>query len=199
MAEPQHWNHFEWHPIYGPDLELVDPEAGLYEVVINRRPDQTWCSGVFFNFPQLDQWRTKDLFRKHDTESHLWVFHGRRDDVIILSSGLKVNPLIFESILQSHLGVDGAIVFGSSKLQCGILVEPRTSQAEEGSLLDELWLLVEKVNTEVQEHAKIDKGMIMVITRNKPFARSIKNTIVRSTTLEDYETEIREMYAMACL
>ena len=49
---------------------------------------------------------------------------GRTDDVIVLSSGEKVVPVAPESHMLSSPCVKGAVMFGRTRLQPGLLLEP---------------------------------------------------------------------------
>jgi acyl-coenzyme A synthetase/AMP-(fatty) acid ligase len=195
----QHWSAFYFHPTHGPDLEPEDPSStsSLYEVVINKRKtvtlDHAIGQCIFQCFPQIEQWRTKDLFRKHETESGLWIFQGRKDDVIILSTGDKVNPVPKESLIQNHPMVTGALVFGNSRTKCGLLVEVK-DHAHQKELLEAIWGLVVKENEDSRIPARIEQEMIRLASPAKPFVRAGKGTIVRSLTLEEYREEIKSMY-----
>lgn len=189
MPEREHWSDFNWHPTFGPDLDLVDEEAGLYEVVVRRRDDQFWSQCVFYIFPELREWRTKDLFKRK--EGGTWVFQGRTVDVINLKGPGKVNPVLLEGKLQSVLGVLGAVVFGNGRLKCGLIVEMK----ERHDTVPEFVLdMVERENKSLPEHAKIERGMILIAKHEKPFVRAGKGTIVRAQTLKEYDAEIEEMY-----
>jgi long-subunit acyl-CoA synthetase (AMP-forming) len=49
---------------------------------------------------------------------------ARVDDLIVMANGEKAIPTPLESALLSHPSVHGAIAFGRSRDQIGILVEP---------------------------------------------------------------------------
>jgi acyl-coenzyme A synthetase/AMP-(fatty) acid ligase len=189
MPEREHWSDFNWHPTYGPDLDLVDEEAGLYELVVRRREDQLWGQCVFYIFPELTEWRTKDLFKRK--QGGTWVYQGRTDDVINLKGPGKVNPLILEGKLQSLPSISGAVVFGNGRLKCGLIVEVFDGHNQVSELVLEV---VEKENGNLPAHARIERGMVMSWTKEKPFVRAGKGTIVRAQTLREHETEIEELY-----
>ena len=49
---------------------------------------------------------------------------GRKDDVIVLSTGEKVVPIPQEGLITSSPLANGAVVFGRGRDECGVLIEP---------------------------------------------------------------------------
>ena len=105
---------------------MVSDTEDLYELVIYRDPELADWKCVFMTHPHLNEWRTRDLFRKHTTED-LWAFVGRRDDVIVLSTGEKFNPVTMEDIIQGHSKVSGALVVPLNRPHCALVLEVRES------------------------------------------------------------------------
>ena len=66
MPTRENWAAFNFHPTHGPEFEKIDAEGDIYEVVIKRRNDILWAQPVFMLFPELNKWRTKDLFRRKE-------------------------------------------------------------------------------------------------------------------------------------
>ena len=188
----------EFHPITGPTLEQISPGSDLYEVVTRKLPDPNlaWSRMVFDVFPDIDEWRSKDLVSKCKDPGfeHLWKYESRIDDIIVLSNALKVNPLHIETRLQSHPALNGALVFGWDHTKCGILLEPKDSEITRNALIDEVWPALDSANALVPEHARINRDLIVVGTPQKPFQRASKGTIVRSLTTNDYKSEIEGVY-----
>lgn len=171
IPEHKYWQYFEWHPTHiGYKLEPIEEGSGLYEMVIYRDPKAASYQGVFMTHPHLDVWRTKDLLQKHPTEN-LWLFSGRRDDVIVLSNGEKFNPVTMEGIVQGHSKVSGALVVGMGRTQCAMLLEVRGG-GEAGSTIEEAWPTIDKANEISPQHAQIARNMIIVINpANDPAKR----------------------------
>jgi acyl-coenzyme A synthetase/AMP-(fatty) acid ligase len=191
MPRRENWAAFNFHPTHGPEFEKVDSEDGgdVYEVVVKRRDDILWAQSVFMIFPHLKEWRTKDLFRRE--EEGIWVFQGRTDDVINLKGPGKVNPVALESRIQSLPGVSGAIVFGNGRVRCGMIVETKDHDM---IVPEAVWDMVQKENENMPEHARIDRHMILLAKKEKPFVRAGKGTVVRSQSLKEYEAEIEGLY-----
>lgn len=200
MMEPpkSHWEYMEFHPITGPTLEQISPHSDMYEVVTRKLPDPNlaWSQIVFDIFPDIDEWRSRDLLSrcKDPGFENLWKYEGRLDDIIVLSNALKVNPVHIEASLQGHRALKGAMVFGRGHTKCGLLLEPRESDITGDVLIDEIWPVLDSANSLVPEHARIERDFIVVGTSERPFERASKGTIVRSLTAKEYENEIEGVY-----
>ncbi|KAK3628541.1 hypothetical protein LTR22_022312 [Elasticomyces elasticus] len=183
------WAYFEWAP--GGGL-VLDPQGDdLHELVIKRNKDRKY-QGIFHSFPQHQEWRTKDLYEQHPSKPHLWKCKGRKDDVIVLSIGEKVQPTDGEKTIEGHPSVKGALVVGEGRFQCSLLVEPDwevlplTISADD--FLETIWPTIEKANAALPAHGRIWKS-------NKPFVRSAKGSIMRRQTNDLYKDEIEALYS----
>lgn len=188
------WQYFEWSPEAGVHME---PEGeGLYEMVI--KPKNSKAQAAFHVFPDITEWRTKDLWQQHPSKPGLWRYKGRKDDVIVFSTGEKINPVSFEKAMESLHEVQGAVVFGQDRFQSGLLLEP-TSQVllayDPSELINELWPAIEKANAELPAHGRVWKSMIIVAKGDKAFKRAPKGSVYRKRTLELYDREIEALYS----
>ncbi|EKG14498.1 AMP-dependent synthetase/ligase [Macrophomina phaseolina MS6] len=194
--DPADWEYFEWHPYSGVVME--DAGEGLCEQVIKPIVDPRYLS-VFANFPEISEWRTKDLWEQHPTKPALWRYKGRRDDVIVFSNGEKFNPVSFEKTVENHPLVRGAVVVGQSRFQPAILIEPDWTKVKQGQdldwLLTELWPAIEEANREAPAHAQVWKNRIAFTKKEKPFVRAPKGSIVRRSTINAYADEIDALYS----
>jgi thioester reductase-like protein len=191
---PEDWGYFHWSAAAGVVMEPA--ESDLFELVI--KPKDTRYQAIFHTFPTIQEWRTKDLFRRHPSKPYLWKYSGRRDDIIVLSNGEKVNPVLTEKLLESHPWVKGAIVVGQGKFQAGLLIEPDWSQAgtqDPSALVDHIWPMVEQANREAPTHARIYQTKIAVAKDQKPFRRAAKGSIIRLQTVAAFKDEIEALYA----
>ncbi|KAK4544963.1 hypothetical protein LTR36_003868 [Oleoguttula mirabilis] len=194
-AEKADWEYFEWSPGSGVNMEPEDD--GLYEMVI-KREDRKY-QGLFHTFPHLDAWRTNDLWERHATKPTLWLYKGRKDDVIVLSNGEKINPVAFEKALESGSLVNGALVVGQGRFQTGLLVEPDWSTLPQDQSLDDfvdrLWPMIERANAATPAHGRVWKSKIAVAKRDKPFHRAPKGSTMRRLTVGLYRREIDALYS----
>ncbi|KAL8666375.1 MAG: hypothetical protein Q9168_007490, partial [Polycauliona sp. 1 TL-2023] len=187
------WDTIEFHPLCGADMQPSVDEA--YELVLHRDSKFEGIRGLDNNFPDIDIWRTKDLFRPHASNPNLWRFHRRTDDIIVLSNGEKFNPVPSEAIINSHPLVSAALVVGQGRFQAALLVEPVNTDKSESSLIDEIWPTIENANAQAQGHGRIIRTMIVLAEPSKPFERAGKGTVVRKLTVAKYEAEIEALYS----
>lgn len=186
------WDTIEWHPLFGADMQHSVDDA--YELVLHRDSKYEGMRGLDCNFPDINEWRTKDLFRPDPIKPNLWRFHGRLDDIIVLSNGEKFNPVPSEAIIGSHPLLSAALVTGQGEFQAALLVEPANTDKSPDTLIDELWPTIEKANAQAQSHGRIIRKMIAVADPSKPFERAGKGTVIRKLTAQKFSEEIAALY-----
>ncbi|PYH43451.1 NRPS-like enzyme [Aspergillus saccharolyticus JOP 1030-1] len=189
------WGYFEWNPAYGVKMEPQDD--GLYELVIPRRADSRRIHGIFHTFPHLNEYHSNDLFVPHPERPNLWKYHGRKDDVLVLSNGEKLNPVTLEKVLEGHPRVKHALVVGQSRFQTALLVEPASPVADEKEFVDAIWPTVERANETVPKYGRVSKNKIRLASPSKPFKVTPKGTTQRRAVNHDYAEEIDAIYAAA--
>ncbi|KAF7877139.1 hypothetical protein EAF04_000825 [Stromatinia cepivora] len=185
------WMRFNFD-VGGLIMEPLDDDPRRYELVIRKVPQDAWIQGVFAIFPNLEEWRTRDIFEKHPSKP-LYRFSGRIDDVIVLSNGEKLNPVRMEIIICSHELLTGALVIGLGRTQVALLIEPNKILPD-SFLIDAVWPVVEKANEAAPGHGKIHRNMILVARSEKRFQRTGKGSVIRAQTVALYKQEIDLLY-----
>ncbi|OSC97571.1 acetyl-CoA synthetase-like protein [Trametes coccinea BRFM310] len=142
-----------------------------------------------------------DLLERHPTDPKRWKVFGRKDDQIMLSTGENVNPLPIEGMLVHDPRIASALMFGRSRIEPGVLIEPANGihinpedkqQLEE--YIDSIWPTVEKVNARFPAYANIKRNMIVVTSPKKPLEYTPKGTPRRGVCLKLYGDEIEDLY-----
>ncbi len=173
-ANREDWQYFQFHPTYsGIEMEPTYDEGDHHELVLNRISPKVWWQPVFENFPHLQQWRTKDLFERHPTKPGRWKFKGSMDDVIVLSNAEKFNPVSTEVAIQDHPSVKGALVVGTGRFQCALIIEPQVHGDNE-NLISRIWPTIELANAQSPGHGEINRNLVMIAKPEKPFYRAGK-------------------------
>lgn len=196
--EPRsNWNYFEWHPVYECAMQPVSEE--IFELVIPREEGERlqWIRGRCFPDRKRPEWRTKDTFTRHPDPKHrdCWKFHGRTDDIVVLSNGEKFNPVTQEGIIQGHSLLSGALVIGQARTQASLLVELRRGiSLKEDEIIDQIWPVIEKANNVAPAHARIFRSKVIITRPDRPFERVGKGTVKRQETLKAYAFEIEALY-----
>ncbi|KAL8947218.1 MAG: hypothetical protein Q9222_006475, partial [Ikaeria aurantiellina] len=195
VPEPQDWSYIQFHPHC--KLELQPAVNGACELVLFADDTTIGDYALNHNVPGVRERRTRDLFMPHPTKKDLWKFYGRRDDILVLSSGEKFSPVPAETALQQHPAVAGALVVGQSRPQPALLIEPKPGYDDISNIADDIWPLVEQENLKSPGHGRVARSLVLVVNPQKPFVRAGKGTIVRALTEEAYKVEIDELYADA--
>lgn len=179
VPQAEDWSYMEFHP--DTRLEFQPSDDNAFELVLFADESTASSSALNHNFPGVNTWYTRDLFRPHPTKQGLWRFHGRKDDIIVLSTGEKLNPLPMENLLQGLPMVSGALVIGQGRSQPALLIErnPRGPK-ETKSLLDGLWPSIETANALMPAQGRIIRSMILLADADKPFVRAGKGTVFAS-------------------
>ncbi|EHA49107.1 L-aminoadipate-semialdehyde dehydrogenase [Pyricularia oryzae 70-15] len=209
QRDPKLWQWFivdsermgnKWVP-YG---DLTD-EGEVYEHVIKRKEknDPPGSQGIFYTFPDLHEYPTKDLYIKHPTLPNHWKYHGRADDVIVFSNGEKLNPVSIEAAVASHPDLKAAMVVGAGRFQPALIVEPALPELspkndqEADRFVERIWPLVEEANRVSVAHGRIAKELILVASPHKPFPRAGKGTVQRPAAVKLYKLETDALYEKA--
>lgn len=169
----------------------------LYEFVIVKDPKLQVSLKLFFNFPELSEWHSKDLMSQHPTEKGMWRYRGRKDDIFVMLTGMNVNALLMEGIIMSHPKVISALLTGTGRLETACLIEiaepPQTLQ-EAQRMIDEIWPTIEKANEAGLSGARISKDKILFTSREKPMLRAGKGSVQRKLTIDAYQLELDALY-----
>jgi thioester reductase-like protein len=190
---PENWNYFEWHPLLENKMESMGD--GTFEMVVEKDPSLDWIRHLSQAYPNLEVWRTNDLFVQNPNNSKLWRFTGRRDDVLVLSNGEKFNPVNMEGVITGHPLVRGALVVGTARFQASLIVEPDPEvKMPADQFIDEIWPTIEQANKVGPAHGRIFRSKVTVATPDKPFMRAGKGTVIRGKTTQLYSDEINKLY-----
>ncbi|KAK0707252.1 hypothetical protein B0H67DRAFT_612024 [Lasiosphaeris hirsuta] len=192
--DPADWEYFEFNPESGAVMEPT-PDPALAELVVKPRPDSDFVFYVH-NFPDVAEWRTKDLFERHATKPTLWRYVGRMDDIMVLSNGEKINPVSFEKAVEGHPWVRSALMVGSGRFQAALVLDPAPEQVsfDTEAFIDQVWPWVEQANASYPAHGRVWRSMITLASPEKPFQRAPKGSVMRRATNQLYEKEIGLLY-----
>lgn len=201
VSDPSLWQYHHYNPeVFGSEFRKLDGEEDVYELVVVRKKqnqDHPGLQGIFYTFPELKEWSTRDLYRPHPTLPDYWLYHGRSDNIIVFNNGEKLNPVTIEEIVGDHPLLKGAMVVGTQRFQAGLIIEPQSypqTEEEKRALLDSAWPLVEKANEETVQHGRISRDMVVLSNPDKPFLRAGKGTVQRAMTVKLYDDDIKQMY-----
>ncbi|POS70024.1 L-aminoadipate-semialdehyde dehydrogenase [Diaporthe helianthi] len=197
--DSSHWNEFNFIDV-GQKMEEVEP--GLFELVYPKTELTLRCQLHFHSYPELSEYRTKDLFSPVPGKDGWWTYRGRTDNWVVMANALKMDPTNIESIVGSHPDVRGVLVAGDRRYRLCLLVEMKgnvvpETDTERKDTLAKLWPFIEAANQTSPKFGRIPPELVFFATREKPFLRASKGTIQRRLTIDDHADEINELYAKA--
>lgn len=99
------------------------------------------------NLPDAVERHTRNLLRPQLTKPNLSRFHGRTDEIIVLSIGEKFNLSPSEEIMAGHHLLSGAIIVGLARFPPALLFETRARvDLRTEAVIEHIWLTVEQAN-----------------------------------------------------
>lgn len=193
---PEDWQYHEFDPNFKHEMRLYDEHIGTFELVVLADESTRDAAPVYHNLPGETPFFTKDLFTKHPTKPNLYKFYGRRDDILVLSNGEKVNPIPLEQHVQGSPDLKGVLLIGNGKTQTALIVEPRETldPAASSKLIAGLSFRIEEANAYIPGPGRVTRGMVICAPPDKAFVRTGKGTIVRKLTEDLYQEEIAKLY-----
>ncbi|RAH59063.1 NRPS-like enzyme [Aspergillus piperis CBS 112811] len=200
--KPKDWKYLEFHPDMG--LQFRPAMDDLYELcMVRQKLVETQLVFTYPGFTEANEYATGDLFERHPSPGKLglWTWRGRRDDIIVLTNGEKINPVGMEHCIISRSSViTGALVTGSQHFQPILLVEMKNDAWERKSkdrnaLLEDIWPIIQEANHIVPAYARIEKTHVLFTELAKPMRRSAKGAIQRAATIKLYQQELEAHHA----
>ncbi|KZP33045.1 acetyl-CoA synthetase-like protein [Athelia psychrophila] len=187
------WNYITFSGGLGDNVRWVPQGDGQFECQF--LDTDKWKVSVR-NLPDVDGYATSDLWEPHPTKAGFWRIVGRRDDVLILSSGENVVPGPMEDIIISSEFIDGAVLFGRERPQVGVLVQalPGVVIGDLSDFRNKIWPKIEDANKIAPAFGRIFKEMILMASDDKPMPRAAKGTVTKKPTLKLYQSEIDALY-----
>ena len=96
-----------------------DSDSGLYEMIIEKRPELELFQGAFKTFPQLSKWSTRDLYAKHPVKANHWRYVGCFDNMVVMPNRGKFNPTTLHERVESHAAIKTAVMIGGAEIISG--------------------------------------------------------------------------------
>ena len=177
VADADAWEYFCIDPKYNGIDWRATPEKGVFEMVYVRDPNLAQFQDVFKVFDNLEEFSTKDLFRKHPSKPHHWRHEGRVDDILVFSNGEKYMPARTEEMISAHPKLRSALLFGHGRFNAAAILEPRDfpkCNTDAIRLLDSVWPMVEMSNKQAPTHGMLSRSYIILAAPDKPFLRTPK-------------------------
>ncbi|KAJ3557213.1 hypothetical protein NM688_g1592 [Phlebia brevispora] len=182
------------------DPVLIPHDGGAYELIVTARSKMR-PAVLNTTIDGMEAYATNDLLVPHPNRPDLWVVDGRVDDQIMLSTGEKTNPGPLERILAQDPHIQSAVIFGRSRTQNGVIIEPRKAywfdigdDVQRDEFVRAIWPAVERMNMYAPQHSRLFKEMIIFSSPSKPFMYTGKGTARRQAIIALYQPEIEALY-----
>lgn len=191
LTDREDWNYIELDPRMGYTFEHVQDD--LYKLIIRRVPEHPDIHSVFLLMPHIDEFATGDMCSPHPTKPNLWCIKGRVDDLVILSSGEKFNPVPGEKVIDKSPLVKHCLLIGHGRPQALLLVERNAETTKDMSteeLTEKLWPVVEEMNKSMATQAHITPENLIIAPLGKQFSTTPKGSVRRKATEEMFEEEL---------
>uniref|UniRef100_A0A093VKL3 Linear gramicidin synthase subunit D n=1 Tax=Talaromyces marneffei PM1 TaxID=1077442 RepID=A0A093VKL3_TALMA len=196
----KYWDCLRFNTRVGYRFDEVS--TGVYELVISLSPKHRMFHPVALIFPDIEEYRTKDLYARIPEIDNCYRYQGRRDDLIVLSNGEKINPVPLENIVASHPIVKNALFVGEHQFLPSLLIEPREGYAvnneeESREMTEKLWGIISEANLQAPRFSRVPKSLVYILKPTETFARSGKMTVQRQLTVLKFAAQIDALYSSA--
>ncbi|KAH6612690.1 male sterility protein-domain-containing protein [Boeremia exigua] len=178
---------------YNPEklLSFESREDGLAELVIKQgwphMAKQNRSNGSF---------ATADLFAPHPSITDAWIYNSRADSQLTLITGKKFDPAPLEDAIATSPYLGDVLIFGTNRPYPGALLlrSEKGGTMTDPELLDVLKPVVEKLNRDSQDHARIPHDMLVPLPYQEPLEKSSKGTLIRRAAEARFENTINRAY-----
>lgn len=195
-----HWDCLRFNTRVGYRFEEISP--GVYELIVSLSPKYRMFHPVTLLFPDIEEYRTKDLYTRIPEIDNCYRYRGRRDDLIVLSNGEKINPVPLEHIVASHPAVKNALFVGEHQFLPSLLIELRegymvNNEEESREMIEKIWGVISEANLEAPRFSRVSKSLVYILKPGETFSRSGKMTVQRQLTVLKFAAQIDTLYTAA--
>ncbi|KAK4893661.1 hypothetical protein LTR49_028473 [Elasticomyces elasticus] len=157
---------------------------------------------VFVMNPDMDVYRTRDLWRAVDGRPGFFSNAGRVDDFVKLSTMTKFNAMSIEQIVESNPVVAKCLIAGNSRVKPFIIVEPSPDigmddDTPEAEVIERMWPAIAAANEHLLPEMRLSKELTLITLPGKGIIRTAKGTVQRRNNLDTYEKIIEQKYMAA--
>lgn len=200
LTGTSHWDCLRFNTRVGYRFEEIS--QGVYELIVSLSPKHRMFHPVALLFPDTEEYRTKDLYTRIPDIDNCYRYQGRRDDLIVLSNGEKINPVPLENIVASHPAVKNALFVGEHQFLPSLLIELRegytvNNEEESRGMIEKLWGIISEANLEAPRFSRVPKSLVYILKPSETFNRSGKMTVQRQLTVLKFAAQIDALYTAA--
>jgi hypothetical protein len=138
-----------------------------------------------------------DLFIEDPPGTGYYIIQGRKDDILVHTTGEKTNPLPMEIAILRHAIVGHAVVLGHQRFCCSVLIQLNLDEAFKHELrtIEELVMAaVKAANADAPTHSHIVPALVKILPMGKHLPITGKGNVIRQSVEVEYNTVIEKMY-----
>lgn len=176
-------------------LRFENQEDNLVELIIGK----DWPHMAKRN-REDGSFATADLFAPHESIPDAWRYHSRADSQLTLITGKKFDPAPLEAAIATSPSLEDVLIFGNGQPYAGALLfrSEQAGDVPDRELVEQLWPMIERLNAESQDHARLLKQMLVAMPRlQPPLEKSSKGTIMRGVAEKRFAADIEKAYTAA--
>lgn len=202
-TDPGDWAYLKLDAVVPVEFRPVWRE---YHELVILRSESNRGQSAFYMFPDVRDYPMKDLFRRHPdpAKGDMWRYCGRVEDLTESESVGRFLPRDMEVVIESCVGVKGAVVCEERGGVVPVLVEVNeevlgtgegVDEAERGEAwLNRIWGWIEQANNISPVKGYIWRRGVVFVDRERPLPRGVKGYPQRAASKSMYRKEIEEAY-----
>lgn len=170
----------------------LDPEQHIYELY-----DMSTDPFLAPDLKTNEFYSPGDLFLEEPPESNYYIIQGRRDDVLVHTTGEKTTPLPIELVIQQCPLVERAVMLGHQRPCCSVLIQLNIEEAFKHELRDieqQVFAAVQNANKTAPTHSHIGPALIKILPLAKCLPVTHKGNVIRKQVDLEYGSMIEQMY-----
>jgi hypothetical protein len=188
------WRYYGFDPDMG--FEFRHFQDDMYESVVVKFKNAAKADRqvIFHVFPELQEFHTRDVWKKHPKKEGVWLFAGRTDDFVKLGTLTKFNASHVENAVLSDSKVAAEVV-GGDGMPVPFLIVELVEDVDEKTALDAISPLIDEINCKISRDIRLEKEMILFVGNEKPLVKmGIKQTVNRRDTVARFRDDTDELY-----
>lgn len=178
-----------------PFLKMEEVGEGLYECVVYKGFEL--AAELWEGRPDNEPYRTNDLFVQDPPGSGNFILQGRKDDILVHSSGenTSAGPLQLDVQTGSKY-IARALALGHSKPCVALLVELCGGfTPNDEDIRNSVWKTVQEVNSRYPKHSQIMRSMIHFLPAGSTLPVTPKGNVKRREAERTFSSAIEALYA----
>ena len=189
------------HPYGGYEMRHTSGE--LFELVIKRNRRLEDFQSVFWSYPGIDEFVTRDLFSRHPQHHGYWRHRGRVDEMIVGNYGLKLLVADLERAIEEHEWVRSVLICNDSCRSPVVIlnaathilpIHGRMEQSFDTIFIAAVWPVIQAASNLCTKNFHLRKDLVLIAREG--FVQTAKWSVDRASTLRLLRPDIQRLYKL---